>query len=692
MAEPPSKTQKVICLRGKLPYLSHSALAAVCRESQLNPLPDADRNFIRHARNSVAKQQTPYGPMFVVEKLPAADGGDDIEVSIINPPAYLWAASHKKQYAALLSRTAARHPPSPLTPWHILLYTDEVTPGNVKKADNHKKTWAVYWAFLEFGGDALAKEDFWGTAATTRTSTVHNIEAGIGAIIKLVMRKMLIGPQSFSSSGINLTVDGRSLRVFAVFCGLVADEAAIHAVWMCKGAAGTKLCLLCLNIVNKDWIAVDLIGPGSFFKAFTTVRHERDCVMQTRNSIFAIIDELRLAQPTMGVDDFKIKQRALGFSYSPEMVLVDPELRAFVDPSTQTIFDWPHSTLQGTYPLQLSLLEQALRANGVRMYALLEEYLEDWHTPGFARKTGHSLSSIFNERRRTTMEKNHSFTSSMSEVLSIHAIIAEWLRTCVAPTGTCAEECRAYDKLSILIHMLTAAGRGTEAISPDELQEGSFQQLEAYAAVHPTEEMIPKHHHGVHWHRFLRLFGWLPQCLPLERKHKTVKLYADAFDNTSPQWDANILCEVTFATLMALDDSEFLVLTAGLHKARKPPKAIHDDLVAKFGPAAWSFGTLARFSSYGLVARFDIVAVKEPRGWSAAKVLYLFDEPSIPASAMVETLERIEVGCWSSTWKRAGVDGKVCMALPLSDILECLTWRDNPPFITVLHSWSLRSS
>jgi hypothetical protein len=46
-------------------------------------------------------------------------------------------------------------------PWQLIIYTDEVTPGNPLATNNKRKFHAVYWSFLELGMNALCREEAW---------------------------------------------------------------------------------------------------------------------------------------------------------------------------------------------------------------------------------------------------------------------------------------------------------------------------------------------------------------------------------------------------------------------------------------------------------------------------------------------------------------------------------------------------
>ena len=68
--------------RGRLPYVSQSALAAMLCIAKHEPLPDAStRTHIRSARDATVRQTTPYGPIHKVLTLPDTEGGTvDLEI------------------------------------------------------------------------------------------------------------------------------------------------------------------------------------------------------------------------------------------------------------------------------------------------------------------------------------------------------------------------------------------------------------------------------------------------------------------------------------------------------------------------------------------------------------------------------------------------------------------------------------
>ncbi len=76
-------------------------------------------------------------------------------------------------FNGLLSSGKAAKPPTAENPWSLILYSDEVTPGNVLATQNLRKIQVVYFSFLELGAQALAREDSWFCVTAKTVSYTH---------------------------------------------------------------------------------------------------------------------------------------------------------------------------------------------------------------------------------------------------------------------------------------------------------------------------------------------------------------------------------------------------------------------------------------------------------------------------------------------------------------------------------------
>ena len=148
-----AKSQRIAALRSGLPYVSQSALGAILRLARDDMLPAAtSRRCVARARDDAARTRTLLGELH--QTVTVAEG---IEVEMCNPGAMLLHCSEFTAVQVLLERALANK--DPVAPLHVILYADEVTPGNQLAAKTARKTWAFYLTIQEFGQAALANED-----------------------------------------------------------------------------------------------------------------------------------------------------------------------------------------------------------------------------------------------------------------------------------------------------------------------------------------------------------------------------------------------------------------------------------------------------------------------------------------------------------------------------------------------------
>ena len=260
-------------IKQSMPRISATAFASMCQFAQHMALPNCDRNMVRKARDEVLGQDTPFGAL--IRKVPVKDHkGNIINISISHPIPFFWLAARTTYLGALLERTHAQTPSTPQAPWSLLYYSDEVVPGNALKSQNHKKVQVVYYTFEEFGPDAIAKEEFWFTFTVLRSSVVNQIEGGMSQVLVQTLLAMFGGEHNLTTSGMRIeTKNGVEIRLFVKFKLVPSDEAALSSTWSCKGASGVKMCLLCMNIVNKRWIGLGNLPRTSCIQPFHLVTY-----------------------------------------------------------------------------------------------------------------------------------------------------------------------------------------------------------------------------------------------------------------------------------------------------------------------------------------------------------------------------------------------------------------------------------
>ena len=160
MADRPGKMAKLQSLRSRLPYVSQSALSKILQLAAQEELPgSSSRKDVRRARDDSVKEWTPYGALHQTITLPASIS-KSVELEVQNPFAMFWYSCAKsKCFSDLVSRTLASNLPTVDAPWRLVLYADEILPGNQLAYKNARKMWGMYWSILTWGSAVLSDED-----------------------------------------------------------------------------------------------------------------------------------------------------------------------------------------------------------------------------------------------------------------------------------------------------------------------------------------------------------------------------------------------------------------------------------------------------------------------------------------------------------------------------------------------------
>ncbi len=132
-------------------------------------------------------------------------------------------------------------------PWNIILYPDEVSPGNAHAPLNNRKFQAVYWSFLELGPAALSHGEYWLVMMAESSSNIQECAGGMSQVF-VVLIKLFFEPNGFnaapSASGILLNSLG--VRLFVVMGVVLQDGGAHKSVW--HSCDGSKMCMLRKNL------------------------------------------------------------------------------------------------------------------------------------------------------------------------------------------------------------------------------------------------------------------------------------------------------------------------------------------------------------------------------------------------------------------------------------------------------------
>ena len=126
---------------------------------------------------------------------------------------------------------------TPGVPLRIILYIDEVCPGNPLRPEKSRTLQAIYWAFVEWPQWLLQRTGAWFVFGTIRSTLVDAFPGGVAYLMRRILEVFFGGDTSFSI-GVSFSNNGEHLYTIASFHGFLADEKALNQIGDSKGAAG----------------------------------------------------------------------------------------------------------------------------------------------------------------------------------------------------------------------------------------------------------------------------------------------------------------------------------------------------------------------------------------------------------------------------------------------------------------------
>eukprot|EP00959_Pyramimonas_sp_CCMP1952_P323179 6762718-Pyramimonas_sp.AAC.1 len=223
-------------------------MAKLLEQVRLHGLPDAfSRSTQQRARQSLAFQSTSFGPLLQKTEVPIDDNGGSVDIWVQHPLGFLEAACAESDSFRTFLQSVLNESSNKIS---ILIYSDEVTPGNPLSDNNKRRIQAIYWSVAEFGWPALAHEEFWFAAAGIRSKVVDSLPGGMGEAFKHVLKSFFGLPSKPDlRHGVAMQIPGENSPriVFGALALMLQDERAHKFSTHAKGAGAHKICAMCAN-------------------------------------------------------------------------------------------------------------------------------------------------------------------------------------------------------------------------------------------------------------------------------------------------------------------------------------------------------------------------------------------------------------------------------------------------------------
>ena len=446
---------------------------------------------------------TPYGPVVQRVKLT-----DTYTLDYVHPCAYFYYLSMIcENFCKFINDTLDTIGTRPL---RIVVYGDEMTPGNPLRPDQGREAWQWSFSILEFPNHVLHSHAGWIHLTTLRTSVLHDLAGGVPMLAKSILHMLFFGTHNFRD-GFYVKHPGGGMRpIKAIFFGFMADEKGLKEFYCLKGAGGFKCCPHCLNVTNRVKMPDDSQAVG--IDCHTRDRFDR-C---TDKLFYGMLAKLQDMRNNNQLGELLKTEVDYGVKYDPHSMFVDPRLKPMLSPMRNYIRDPQHTLFSGgVAESEVAGVVLELKRHGISIDDF-ERYSVGFVMPKRA-------SPVDNNWFKTSMYSQFGTKHFAGDMITIVRLMAAFLQDMVAP-GLMDRHIECFLLLDQITSIIMSSGDATASIIA-----ALRVAIDRHASIFTELYHLPKYykvkwHHLLHLPDDLRRLGKLLSCFPMERKHKDIKV------------------------------------------------------------------------------------------------------------------------------------------------------------------------
>ena len=451
---------------------------------------------------------------------------------------------HFKQ---LLAEAFRRQPCSQADPWSVVLYGDEIVPGNVLRPENRRKLMCWYASIKQLGPKCLQHEDLWVPLAVLRSEFVKGETGGFSVATSVLLSETFLHDE-LATAGVclDLGVAGGSFAtLFFTLGNLIADADGHRAMWSIKGAGGKLPCPCCLNVVNDDELprgSHQLVSMRCWDASKFRLAQDRDW--------FSKADMLERRRSTMGKTAFGELETAAGLTYVKHGLLWSPHLRHLLRPTATMTWDAMHVILSnGLANWEIDAVLSKLREEGIDFGDIRKFLSVDWRCCRAHGKL--SQNELFSPGRMKSFHKNGELKLGASEVFLVLPLLTFMLQHTIAKSGKMVKEIASFEALAMVVYLIRRGKEGQDVTA--ELADAIAAHSKAFQEAY-LQDPKPKSHYIHHLPAQLSRDGYVIDAFVGERKHIGVKAFGTSTQNTRT-YEKTILFQYFAKQIAILDKS-----------------------------------------------------------------------------------------------------------------------------------------
>lgn len=655
---------------GRKKYVSQSALADVIRDIKENGLPSgSSRSSIKRAREKELQEfSNSYGSLIKFIRFDCVDGST-LELPFVHPWAFLQhCLLERSAFIRYWSDYLSGLGSSPDAPFDLILYNDEVTPGNQLRHDQTRKVQVMYWALKQGPGHGV--DQLWFTLGLARSSVVATIRGGMSAYVRKAV-ELFFAPVD-ARLGFHLEVGGQVVLKFARLTMYIADEAGLKETFGFKGASGIHPCPLCTNVVAES-SQLHLHQDGLQPSTSTEMNLWKPA---SNELIFAKLRRLTSEHGRVTKQAFEDLEKSLGWLHNPHGLLGDGRQNPLgIEPISILHYDYMHTIfVHGVFNLEASQLLSSFKLAGISQKDL-HDFLQTCEWPSHVTSHAATGKAIFRKK-----QEGNTIKCSASEGLNLFSVLRAFVFLKMAELRHQKESVDSYLALCEVIDVLLAVRQGTH--TADQLARAIEKYVKKHQAAFGTSVWVPKYHYLQHLPSQIMKQKVVIGCFVHERKHRVAKKFAENMRRVSADFDISVLKDVVNCNLQDLDSKEMDQLHVGL--VNPVPAQPHVAMTLQTHTGVAGEVTLARKAFFAMgrsAAVDDFVMICERNSRKVGQVLFF---------SSIGGLNFVLVSCWQPEGRNEFKRTDQQDAFPLNAIQECVIYKPltvNRVFIVPSSLW-----
>ena len=393
----------------------------------------------------------------------------------------------------------------------VLLYSDELTPGNPLQPDPSRKVNLFYIA--PDLPQAITSEWTWWTLASIRQQKVREIEGGLSKVCEVLLTSM-----DDNWKGKSLCIHGEWIIVRLRLKLFIADESCLHLILANKGAAGRRPCFRCRTVVSKatEMKLAEINGMGHFHSLSTNDLSV--CPQNADGDIWRALETLENISKNGTKKELETFETNVGWRWDVNSFLMCEPLRLILPPS-KFRFDALHCYYsKGILGLEIGMLMQRCEEEDIGLVRI-QKKMQSLHK---LLSTSHNVSlQAFSERFFSESTWKANASTQMSTWPLLFYVLEEDLTE--EEKQKIRKEKASFDALCEEMQIKQQIKHGRCESLVDQFREKQKISMQKFMECWGIQSIKPKHHYRMHLGQQVEEDHHLYDCAVLERKHRMCK-------------------------------------------------------------------------------------------------------------------------------------------------------------------------